>query len=56
MKSTYYAIASETSETCNFLRFLHSPTLMGDGVGNVGNTYRFPTFLRPGCAAMEAQQ
>jgi hypothetical protein len=30
-----------------FLRFLRPARLKGFAVGNVGNTYRFPTFLRP---------
>ena len=50
MKTVRYAIASETSETSDFLHFLHSAPLGGESVGNVGNTYRFPTFLRPRCA------
>jgi len=40
-------MASETSETSEILQILHSALLRGLGVGNVGNTYRFPTFLRP---------
>ena len=36
----------------NFLRFLRSALHVGRAVGNVGNTYRFPTFLRPRCDAV----
>ena len=53
MKSTCYIKASETSEM-HFLRLSYAfPTpalLRRVGVGNVGNTYRFPTFLRPDAA------
>lgn len=55
MKSSHYAKASETQKRC-FLHVSYTfPTLPhreGEGVGNVGNTYRFPTFLRPRCAAV----
>lgn len=50
MKTTDYTIASETSEMCSFLRFLHSALRWREGVGNVGNIYRFPTFRRPDAA------
>ena len=39
--------ASETSEMPKILQILHSALLRGIGVGNVGNTYRFPTVLHP---------
>jgi hypothetical protein len=47
MKTKHYTQVSETSDLPCFLRFRHSALLKGDTVGNVGNTYRFPTFLRP---------
>ena len=47
MKTSAYDLVSETSETSDFLHFLRFALLVGSGVGNVGNTYRFPTFLRP---------
>ena len=47
MKTTHYTTVSETSDLPCFLRFRHSALLKGETVGNVGNTYRFPTFLRP---------
>ena len=33
-----------------FLQILRSALHVGGSVGNVGNTFRFPTFLRPRCA------
>lgn len=50
MKPTTYTQASETSETSIFLRFLRSALRWREGVGNVGNIYKFPTFRRPDAA------
>ena len=36
----------------NFLQILRPALHVGDTVGNVGNTYRFPTFRRPRCATL----
>lgn len=47
MKTNNYAAVSETSEMPYFLRFLRSAPQKGLGVGNVGNTYRFPTVPTP---------
>ncbi len=55
-----YTVASETPGL-SFLRFSYTfptvPHCGGEGVGNVGNTYRFPTFLHPTLRrALEAVQ
>jgi len=47
MKTYCYMQMSETSETHYFLRFRRSALQKWSGVGNVGNIYRFPTFLHP---------
>ena len=47
MKTYRYMSMSETSETYYFLQIIRSALQKGSGVGNVGNIYRFPTFLHP---------